>query len=100
MLIRESLLTLCFANIGVAHRRHHATYLKTNFKGKTRRSVSVHCIACGTWYSKTEGTDLGGIELQCSSQFFQVGGHHFSEVEHLAISLSNHLSERKNPCHL
>ena len=41
---------------------------------KTRRSMSVHWVACGTCHSKTEGTELGGIELQRSSQFFQVGG--------------------------
>ena len=42
---------------------------------KTRRSIRVHWVACGTCYSKTEGTELGGIELQRSSHFFQVGGH-------------------------
>ena len=42
---------------------------------ETRRSMSVHWVACGTCYSETEGTELGGIELQCSKQFFQVGGH-------------------------
>ena len=33
----------------------------------TRRSMSVHRVACGTCYTKTQGTDLGGIELQRSS---------------------------------
>ena len=28
----------------------------------TRRSVSVNWVACGTYYTKTEGTELGGIE--------------------------------------
>ena len=37
--------------------------------------MSVHWVACGTCYSKTEGTELGGIELQHSSHFFQVGNH-------------------------
>ena len=37
--------------------------------------MSVHWVACGTCYSKTEGTKLGGIELQRSSYFFQEGGH-------------------------
>ena len=41
----------------------------------TRRLMSVHWVACGRCYSKTEGTELGGIELQRSSQIFQVGGH-------------------------
>ena len=36
----------------------------------TRRSVCVNWVACGTCYTKTEGTDLGGIELQRSSNFF------------------------------
>ena len=44
-------------------------------KSTTRRSMSVHWVACGRCYSKTEGTELGSIELQCSSNFFQVGGH-------------------------
>ena len=42
---------------------------------QTRRSISVHWVARGTCYSKTEGTGLDGIELQRSRQFFQVGGH-------------------------
>ena len=37
--------------------------------------MSVDWAACGTCYSKKEGTELGGIELQRSSQFFQVGDH-------------------------
>ena len=41
----------------------------------TRRSISEHWVACGTCYSKTEGTELGGSELQRSSQFFQVWVH-------------------------
>ena len=36
--------------------------------------MSVHWVAYGTCYSKTDGTELGGIELQRSWQFFQVGG--------------------------
>ena len=47
----------------------------TKFNEKTRHSMSVHWVTCGTCYSITEGTELGGIELQRSSQFFQVGGH-------------------------
>ena len=39
----------------------------------TRRSMSVHWVACDTRYTKTEGTDLGGIELQRSSYFFKRG---------------------------
>ena len=42
---------------------------------KTRRPMSVHWVACGTCYSTMEGTELGGIELQHSRQFLQVGGH-------------------------
>ena len=41
----------------------------------TRRSMSVHWVACGTCYTKTEGTELGGVELQRFNHFFQVGGH-------------------------
>ena len=37
-----------------------------NFE-QTRRSMSVNWVACGTCYRKTEGTELGGIELQRSS---------------------------------
>ena len=29
---------------------------------KTGRLVSVDWVACGTQYTKTEGTELGGIE--------------------------------------
>ena len=29
----------------------------------TRRFVSVNWVACGTCYTKTEGTELGGVEL-------------------------------------
>ena len=36
----------------------------------TRCSMSLHWVACGTCYSKTEGTELDGIELQRSRQFF------------------------------
>ena len=35
----------------------------------------VYWVACGTCYTKTEGNELGGIELQRSSYFFQVGGY-------------------------
>ena len=42
--------------------------------GLTRRSMSVHWVACGTCHSQTEGTELGGIELQCSRQFFSSQG--------------------------
>ena len=31
--------------------------------------MSVHWVACDTCYTKTEGTELGGIELQRSSNF-------------------------------
>ena len=34
---------------------------------------SVHWVACDTCYTKTEGTELGGIELQRSSYFFKWG---------------------------
>ena len=40
----------------------------------TRRSMSVHWVACGSCYSKTEGTELGGIKLQPSRQFFSSPG--------------------------
>ena len=36
--------------------------------------MNVHWVACGTCYTKTEGTELGGIELQRSSYFFNWGG--------------------------
>ena len=42
--------------------------------------MSVHWVACGTCYSKTEGTELGGIKLQRTRQFFQVGGHYITET--------------------
>ena len=29
---------------------------------KTRRSATVNWVTCGTCYTKTEGTELGGIE--------------------------------------
>ena len=29
--------------------------------------MSEHWVACGTCYTKTEGTELGGIELKRSS---------------------------------
>ena len=32
--------------------------------------MSVNCAACGTCYTQTEGTELGGIELQRSRFFF------------------------------
>ena len=35
--------------------------------------MSVSWAAHGTCYTKTEGTELGDIELQCSSNFFKVG---------------------------
>ena len=41
----------------------------------TRRYMRLHWVACGTCYSKTEGTELRGIELQRSRQFFKVRGH-------------------------
>ena len=44
------------------------------FNLQTRRSVSVNWVACGTSYTETEGTELGGIELQRSSDFFKWGG--------------------------
>ena len=46
---------LCCANVG--------TYVTTRF-------VSVNWVACGTCYTKTEGTELGGVELY----FFLSGG--------------------------
>ena len=42
-------------------------FTKYAFSFKTRRSMSVIWVACGTCYTKTEGTELGGIELQRSS---------------------------------
>ena len=30
---------------------------------QTRRSMSVNWVACGTCYTKTEGTELGGIDV-------------------------------------
>ena len=41
---------------------------------RTRRSMSVDWVACGMCYAKTEGNELGGIELQRSSNFVQSGG--------------------------
>ena len=41
----------------------------TLFIGTRRSKKSVHWVACGTCYTKTEGTELGGIELQGSSSF-------------------------------
>ena len=43
-------------------------------KIKTRRFMSVHWVACSTCYSKKEGTELDGIALQRSRQFFLSGG--------------------------
>ena len=42
--------------------------------------MSVHWVACGMCYTKTEGTELGGIELQrssccCCFFFFISSGH-------------------------
>ena len=34
--------------------------------------MSVNWVACGTCYTKTEGTEVGSIELQRSSIFFKV----------------------------
>ena len=53
-------------------------YANIDFK-ITRRATSVNWVSCGTCYTKTEGTELGGIELQRSSIFFFVGG----DVAHL-----------------
>ena len=36
--------------------------------------MSINLVACGTRYTGTDGTELGGIELQRSSYFFQVRG--------------------------
>ena len=49
---------------------------------KTRRSMSVNWIACGKCYTKTKCTELGGIELQRSSNFYKVGGSG-GDVDHL-----------------
>ena len=38
----------------------------------TRCSMSVNWVACGMCYTKTEDTELGGIELQRSSKLFQL----------------------------
>ena len=40
----------------------HTTCLCNYLYFITRRSVSVNWVACGTCYTKTEGTELGGIE--------------------------------------
>ena len=44
--------------------------------------MSVNCAACGTCYTQTEGTELGGIELQRSRFFFffKYGGGGGGEV--------------------
>ena len=39
---------------------------------KTRRSMSVHWVACGTCYSETGGTELGGIELSMRFVFQEI----------------------------
>ena len=44
--------------------------------------MSVNWVACGTCYTKTEGTELGGIELQRSSNFFLKLGEG-GDVDHL-----------------
>ena len=36
--------------------------------------MSVSWVAYGTCYTKTEGTELGGIELQCSINFLKGEG--------------------------
>ena len=41
--------------------------------------MNVNWASYDTCNTKTEGTELGGIELQRSSYFFHVGGH----VDHL-----------------
>ena len=43
------------------------------------RKLGCSCDMC---YTKTEGTELGGIKLQRYSLFFQVGGH----VDHLRVN--------------
>ena len=85
------------------------------FENKNRLDapLSVHWVACGTCHLKTEGTELGDIELQRSRQFFSSRGsvrpfkgslrscasrgplahtfirrnRYFSEVKNLATSL-------------
>ena len=37
--------------------------------------MSVNWVPCGMSSTKTEGTELGGIELRRSSLIFKVGGH-------------------------
>ena len=39
------------------------TQLCTVFRRTRRSKKSVHWVACGTCYTKTESTELGGIEL-------------------------------------
>ena len=34
--------------------------------------MSLQWVACGTCYTKTEGTELDGIELQCPVNFFKM----------------------------
>ena len=53
---------------------------------RTRRSMSVNWVSCGTCFTKTEGTELGGIELQRFSNFFFKwggGGGKEDDVDHL-----------------
>ena len=49
-----------------AYARSHYIALALVFP-KSRRSMSVHWVACGTYYTKTEGNELGGVELQSCS---------------------------------
>ena len=49
--------------------------------------MSVQWVACGTCYSKTEGTDLGGIKLQRSSQFLCGISPHFVSTGDMAGSI-------------
>ena len=46
--------------------------------------MSVSWVACGTYDTKTDGTELSGIELQRSSKFLKLrGGGGSSRLDHL-----------------
>ena len=48
---------------------------------QTRPSVGVNWVGCGTCYTKTEGTELGGIELYSVPAIFLSGGEG-GDVDH------------------
>ena len=71
--VRFTLLTAIkwMPNVGSLGRNHFISSVRNerdlSFTCETRRSVSVHWVACGTRYTKTKATELGSIELQRSS---------------------------------